>query len=215
MDLAIDRKPAGWTLTDARPGPLALRLTAAALAVGAAGGVVTATLSVLFGATETTPTARILAIGLPFILFALIAWRLAAPTTASGRWLTGATVAGVTLTAVAQGWTEMGGLDVDLIGSAALIFFVALYGAAFGLAPAVLVLAVVVPALLLLRTTRVRVTLPSAQLLLTTFAMAVTAVFALWITTEMNTAIITGLAAALAGAGAVRTARWAMAGRRP
>lgn len=207
-----------WSLAGTSPARLAARLTGAAVGVGVVGGMATACLAVLFAASDVPPAARMLAIGLPLVLIALIGWRLAHATghvgrAPSNRWIAAVAAAGIVLTAVAQGWPEIGGLDDDIAHNAGVALAVALYGAAAGLMPAVAAIVVTVPALLLLRAFRTRITLPSVQVLLTVLAMTVTAVFALWATGAMDTRILTGTAAAIAGTGATLTARWALVDR--
>ncbi len=208
----------GWSLAGTQPRRLAARLAAAALGVGVVGGMMVACLSVVFGATDVSPVARILAIAVPLVLVTMIAWRLAAVaglvgSSPSGRWLAGVAVVGVVLTAVVQGWPEAGALGDDIAHNAGVALAVLFYGAAFGTAAAVAGIVVGIPALLLLRSSRVWIPLPTAQVLLTAFAMAVTVVFALWVTGDLRTEIVTGMATALAGTGAVLTARWCLVDR--
>jgi hypothetical protein len=207
-----------WSLAGTRPTRLASRLAAAALGVGVVGGMLIACLSVLFGATDVSPAARVLAIAVPVVLVVLIGWRLAAVTglvrsSPSGRLLAWVAVAGVVLTAVVQGGPEVGALGDDIAHNAGVALAVLFYGAAFGMAAAVAGIVLGVPVLLLLRASRVWIPLPTAQVLLTAFAMAVTAVFALWVTRDLHTEIVTGMAVALAGVGAVLTARWCLVDR--
>ncbi len=56
---------ARWSLAGTRPRQLALRFAAAAIGVGVVGGMMTAGLSALFAASDVSPAARFLAIGLP------------------------------------------------------------------------------------------------------------------------------------------------------
>lgn len=210
--------PRPWSLAGTPPARLAARLTGAAAGVGVVGGMATACLAVLFAASDVLPAARLLAIGLPLVLVALIGWRWAQVTGHAGpapsnRWIAAVAAAGVVLTAVAQGWSEIGGLDDDITHNAGVALAVVLYGAAAGLMPAVAAIVVTVPTLLLLRASRMPITLPAVQVVLTVLAMAVTAVFALWVTGEMDTRILTGTAAAIAGTGATLTARWALVDR--
>jgi hypothetical protein len=208
-----------WSLAGTRPDRLALRLAVAALGVGIVGGVATACLALLFGATDVSPAARILAIELPLVLVAMIGWRLVAATghlgsPPSGQLLGWVAVASVVLIAVVQGWSAIGGLDDDITATARAAVAVMVYGAVYGLMPAVAATVVLVPALLLLRASRVRIALPYVQVLLTEFAMVVTVAFALWVTTEPRMHIVTGMATALAGTGAALTARWCLVDRR-
>ena len=207
-----------WSLAETEPKRLVFRLATAALAVGIVGGIATALLSILFGAADVSPAARILAIGLPLVLITAIGWRLAADagliqSAPSGRWIAGAAAASVVLIAAVQGWSGNGGLDDGIAGTALVALAAVLYGTVFGLMPAVAIIVVLVPTLLLLRASRVRIALPSAQLLLTAIAMAVAAVFVLWVTAELHTEIVTGMAVALAGTGTVLTARWGLVDR--
>jgi hypothetical protein len=228
MTFASDRGTAGslpgsstgspWSLAGTRPQQLASRLAVAALAVGALGGMATACLTLLFGAAEVLPAARILAVALPLVLVALIGWRLVAATgqvrpAPSSGWIAGVGAVGVALIAVVQGWPLVGELNDDLGSSASAALAVVLYGTLFGLMAAAAAIVILVPAVLALRASRVRITLPGAQVLLTVVAMAVAAVFALLVTSEMDTPVLTGTAAALAGTGAVLTARWTLVDR--
>lgn len=220
-DTAPGRRPGGadpdraWTLAGTRPVPLALRTAVAALGVGVVGGMATAGLAVLFAGLEVSPAARLLAVVLPLVLVAMIGWRLTAAgdpagSTSSGPWLASSAAVGVVLTAVVQAWPEIGGLGDSVLDTVRVFSGVMLYGALFGVMTAAAAVAVLVPALLLLRASRVRVTLPGAQLLLTALPVVVAAASALWVTGELDAEIVTGTAAALAGTGAVLTARWVL-----
>ncbi len=213
-----------WSLGRTHPARLASRLAGAALATGIVGGILTAWLNVAFAATDVAPAARVLAGGLPLVLAALIGWRLAqaaglVESAPSARCLAAVAVAGVAVTAGVQGWPEIGALDDDPAHNAGVALAVTFYGAVLGLMPAVGAIVVLLPIVLLLRASRAPISLPGAQLLLTVPAVALTAVFALWVTRELwvtgepDTAILAGTAAALAGTGAVLTARWALADR--
>lgn len=204
-----------WSLAGTRPAQLALRLTGAALGAGIVGGVVTAWLSALFGSIDVSPVARVLLVGLPVVLVAMIGWRLVAVarragSPPSGWWLGGVAVAGIALIMAAQAWPEAQEFEASALGGALLF---ALFGAVYGMVPAAVTIVVLVPVLLLLRVSRVRVPLVAAQVLLTVVAIAVTAVFAQWVAASLGSGIVTGVAAALAGMGAVLTAPWCLVNR--
>ncbi len=220
-DTAPGRRPddAGpgraWTLAGTRPVQLAFRVAIAALGIGIVGGMATAGLAVLFGGLEVSSAARLLAVVLPLVLVAMIGWRLTAAgdpvgSTSSGLWLASTAAVGVVLLAVVQAWPEIGGLGDSVLHTTRLFAGVMLYGALFGSMTAAAAVAVLVPVLLLLRAARVRITLRGAQLLLTALPMVATAAAALLVTGELDAEIVTGTAAALAGAGAVLTANWVL-----
>ncbi|WNV89759.1 hypothetical protein [Umezawaea sp. Da 62-37] len=211
-----DAPPLRWSLIATHPVPLALRLTAAALGVGAVGGMVVACLAALFGAHDISLPSQVTAVGLPLVLVAMIGWRLAAVTdrrSPPGKRFAQVTAVSVVLIAAVQAWPEF---DWDSApGAGLMLIWLLLFGAAYGLVPAVVAAAVLVPAALLLRAARAPISLRSAQVWLTAFAMLVTGAFALWVTTGMNAGIVTVMATALAGTGAVLTARWCLVDRRP
>ena len=194
---------------------LALRFAAATLGVGIVGGAVTAGLYVLHDLADS-PAGRFLAVGLPVLLIALTGWRLAGVgglvgSVPDGRWLGGIAAAGVVLTAVVLGGSDAGGFADDVVHNLGVTALVLFLGALFGAAPALAVILVGVPALLVLG--RGRIARPAAQVALTLFAMAVTGGFALWIAPELRAEVVVGVAVALAGTGAALTARWTLAGR--
>jgi hypothetical protein len=216
MDLAStagqteDVMPHGrWTLAATRPDRLALRLVAAALGVGIVGGMVTACLSVVLGSGRVSPAVRVLLIGFPLVLATMIGWRVA--TGGSNRWLGWVAAAGVGLIGAVQGLPGVVEFGDGITHNVGVTVLVLIYGAVFGLAPAVVTIVLVVPALLVLRTSKVRVSLPVAQVLLAAVSMVVTAVFTLWI--GLGAGNLVGLTAALAGTGAVLTARWCLVDR--
>ncbi|PRY42525.1 hypothetical protein [Umezawaea tangerina] len=204
----------GWTLVGTRPVGMAVRIAVAALGTGVVGGAVIACLTVLFGATEVSLAARVLVVGVPVVLVAMIVTRLtSADGTPSARWFGWVVAVGVGLTAVAQGWSEAGGFGDDVGRAAATTVLLVVFGVGYGAVPALAAVVVSVPVLLLLRAARARLSLAWAQALLTAIAMAVTAAFALWVAAELNAGIVAGLAAALAGTGAALTARWCLVDR--
>ncbi|MEO6082205.1 MAG: hypothetical protein ABIQ18_03780 [Umezawaea sp.] len=208
-----------WSLAGTRPPQLALRVVGAALGVGVVGGVVTAWLAVLYGAGDVSHVSFGLMIAFPVVLLGMIAWRLAADAgrtgpPPSGWWLGWLAVAGFVLVVFVQGVPQVDGTGEDIARNAAGALLVALFGAAFGAVPAVVSIVVLVPALLLLRAAGVRVPLVAAEVLLTVFAMVVTAVFAQLVFPSLDAGIVSGTATALAGTGAVLTARWCLVDRR-
>ena len=206
-----------WSPASVQPGPLAARIASAALVVGIVGGAASVCLAVLFAATTPTPVARVLALGLPLVLVVLISRRLSAVTDGeahrSGRWLLWTAGAAFVLVAAAQGWAALDGFDLGsaIKGTAAVVFF----GALFGLVPATAAAVVLISAVLALRAARSRMSLRSAQVGLTAVAALVAAAFDLWAAVGVHGGSATGMTAALAGTGAALTARWCLEGRRP
>jgi uncharacterized membrane protein len=193
------------------PRRLAWRLAAGALVTGVVGGMATALLALLFAASDVSPGARSLAIAVPVGLMAMIGWRLAGVTgharsAPSAGWLGWLATAGVALIVVVQAWPTTGEID-DISVTASGALALALYGAAYGLIPALAAIAVLGLVVLLLPSWRAWIARPSAQVPLTVLSMAVTAAFSLWVTTEMGTESVAGMAAALAGTGVALTAR--------
>jgi hypothetical protein len=191
----------------------AVRLVTAALSVGLVGGIATAGLATSFGSTGISPAARVLAIGTPLVLLVLIGRRLATGAVPADGWLGGTALVSVVVTALVQAWPELGALGDDPTGNAVVALGVVLYGAAFGLAVSLVAIVMGVPVVVLLRASRIRLNVQATQLVMTVVAMAVTAPFVLWVTTALNAGIVTGLATALAGTGAVITGRWCLVGR--
>ncbi|MCS7478394.1 hypothetical protein ACFFQW_09960 [Umezawaea endophytica] len=221
MDLTSSGTPTRpeihWSLAAVRPGPLASRIATAALAVGIVGGMISAYLAVLFAAATATPVARVLALGLPLVLVAMIGWRLAAVTDdgapRSGKVLVWTAYAAVGLIAVAQAWAEIDGFHLDGVFRGTL--GASLYGILFGLMPAAVAAIVLIPTALALHAARSRISLRAAQVGLTVVAMLVTGAFDLWATADMHSGNVTGMAAALAGTGVALTGRWCLVGTRP
>jgi hypothetical protein len=208
-----------WSLERTRPAQLALRISGAALGVGVVGGVVTAWLAVLYGEGDVSPVSFGLMILFPVVLLGVIVWRLAADAgrggpPPSGWWLGCLAVAGFVLVVLVQGMPQVDSIGEDITGNAGGALLVALFGAVYGVVTAVMSIVVLVPALLVLRAAGVRVPLVAAEVLLTVFAMVATAVFAQLIFPALGAGIVSGTATALAGTGAVLTARWCLVDRR-
>lgn len=185
---------------------LAGRFALTALAIGVVGGAVTAALTVLFENTDS-PAGAVLAVGLPVLLVALIGWRLAgirgvlrAP---DGPWLAGIAALSVVVTVVVLGIGQAEEFADDVPHNLGVTLLVLGYGAVVGALPAVAVIVVGVPVLLLVRAVR-------SDVALTLTAMAVTCAFALRVGPDLGTGVVVGLATALAGAGAAFTARWTL-----
>ncbi|GIJ51710.1 hypothetical protein Val02_85960 [Virgisporangium aliadipatigenens] len=192
---------------------LACRLSVAALGMGVVGGVATAALALSFGATGVSPVARILVTGLPLVLLVLIGRRLAADTVASDRWLGGTAVVGVVVTALVQAWPELGAFDDDPLSSSVATLGIMFYGGLFGLAVSLVAIVVGVPVILLLRGSRIRLSLTATHVVMTAVAMAVAAPFVYWVTDAMNAGIVTGMSTTLVGAGAAIVGQWCLMDR--
>jgi hypothetical protein len=208
-----------WSLTSTRPARLVVRLIAAALGVAIAGGTATACLVLSFGATDVSPVARILAMVLPLALLAMIILRLAAAygrvsASPSNRWLAWTAAASAVVTAAIQIWPEADWSRNGVAGLARGIVATIFYGTLFGLVPAAASLTILIPALLLLRASGTGMNLATAQVLLTAVAIAVTAAYAVFLAgVDTGSGIVTGMATALAGTGALLTARWCLVDR--
>jgi hypothetical protein len=106
----------------------------------------------------------------------------------------------------AQAGPDLGWPPSDLSGYAPVLIIGAFVGTVFGLIPAVVSLAVLVPALLLLRP---QLSPAGGQTLVTAVPMVVTAAFAaLFTSLETGAEILIGMSTALAGTGAALSARW-------
>jgi hypothetical protein len=197
-----------WSLAGPGAARLALRLMVAALGVGVVGGMVMACLTVLFE-PPISPASLVLVIGLSLVLTLMIGWRLA---TGSNRWLGRVAGVGVLVVAVVQGWSEVGEFFDGFVHNAGVTVLLVVFGAAYGVGPAFVTVVVLLPVLFLLRFSRVRVSLVSAQILVTVVAMVVAAAFTLWI--DMSGWGLVWLAGALAGTGAVISSPWCLVGRR-
>ncbi|WP_305786269.1 hypothetical protein [Symbioplanes lichenis] len=173
---------------------------ATALAAGIIGGMVTACLVVLLEPPVPRGPA-VLAVALPLLIVTLIAWRLAGRTHPAGRWLTATAAAAVALFAAVAGLPRIGEFTADIPHNTGVLLLILIYGAAAGTLPAAAVILIGLPALLLLPRSYAPATV-------TTLAMAVTAAYALWLSANLHTALVTGLSTALAGAAVTLTARW-------
>ncbi len=215
-----------WRLAGIPPRRLLGRLGVATLCVGVTAGASTAVLAVLLGAFDVSLAARVLAVQVPIVLAGMIAQRLAAYPAQLGRRLVWAALAGVVLIAAAQAWPEVGTFTADVrhatvsgglieyatrIGGQALA--VSLLGALFGLMAATATFLVLAPTLMLMRTAHVRIGPRATTALATVVTLAVTTAFALPVTASVDAGLVTGVAAALAGAGAVVAAPWFLAPR--
>jgi hypothetical protein len=182
----------------------AIRFSGSVLGAGVVGGMVTAALAVLF-LLEPSPVAHVLAYAAPAVLLALVGWRIAASTglaarAPSDRLLVGAAGVSVAVIALLQGLTEIDGVTPGDVGQGlGVILFAVILGGLYGLFPAVAIVLAGLPAVLWLPRT-------AALIVVTALAMAAAAGFALLVGAELNTGIVTGLAAALAGIAAVLTA---------
>ncbi len=182
-------------VSDVRVG----RMAAAAVATGMIGGTATATLAVTMGGADTVPAALALAVVVPVLLGALIAWRLTADGPGD-RWLAAAAALGVLLITVVQVAPHLDFRPGDgaQILEAATIAVV--FGSLYGLIAAVAAIVLLVPAVLVLRH---RISRPRLRVMVTAVVMTGTAVFAYLVTDAMQAPALTGMATALAGVGAV------------
>ncbi len=219
-------RPSNWRLAEIPPRRLIGRLGVATLCVGVAGGASTAVLAVLLGASDVSLAARLLAVEVPIVLAGMIAQRLAAYPAPLGRRLVWAAVTGVVLIAAAQAWPEVGTFAGDVrhatvngelseyaarTGGQALA--VSLLGALFGMMAATATLLLLAPTLMLMRAADARIGPRATTALATVVTLAVTTAFALPVTASVDAGLVTGVAAALAGAGAVVAAPWFLAPR--
>ncbi|WP_430791830.1 hypothetical protein [Actinoplanes sp. G11-F43] len=182
-------------VSDVRVG----RMAAAAVATGMIGGTATATLAVTMGGADTVPAALALAVVVPVLLGALIAWRLTADGPGD-RWLAAAAALGVLLITVVQVALHLDFRPGDgaQILEAATIAVV--FGSLYGLIAAVAAIVLLVPAVLVLRH---RISRPRLRVMVTAVVMTGAAVFAYLVTDAMQAPALTGMATALAGVGAV------------
>ncbi|SDT21024.1 hypothetical protein [Actinoplanes derwentensis] len=177
------------------------RLAGVALVTGVLGGTATGALAVTMGGTDVVPAAFTLAIAVPVLLVALIGWRLLATGPApAGRWIAAVAALGVLLITAVQTIPHLDFRAGDGAQVAEAAAAGAFYGSLFGLIAAAGAIVLLVPVVLALRT---RVSGSAMRALVTVAVLVGTAVFAYLVTDAMGVPVLTGMAAALAGTGAL------------
>ncbi|HWS36364.1 MAG TPA: hypothetical protein VN408_26975 [Actinoplanes sp.] len=188
------------TVLDVDRGVSMWRLTAAALATGVVGGTCTAGLALIMGGADVVPAAAFLAYVVPVLLVALIGWRLVAGSAPPVRWIAGATAAGTLLITAVQVLPHLDFRpgDAGQIGEAATAAVI--YGSLYGLIAAGGAIVILVPIVLAVRTA---IPWSAVRMLITLAVMIGTGMFAFLVTGALGDPAPTGMAVALAGAGAV------------